>query len=253
MQGSDVVYVEKTHYPAGYRSYDHYNKSAQLIYPSHGVMRIETEAGLWVVPHLGACWLPAGQSHIVTTRSAMEMHSVYVSCQIALGRLPKKGTMLSISTLLRALILWVEERPSEDIGKRIHTSTCTALIDHLVVECKSEQRTLRLPILRDTSLAPIESALSNNVTDKTSFSTWASRLSISTRSLSRKFAAFGMGFVDYRSQAKLFRSIELLADGGTVTNVSHELGYPNASAFIAAFKAATGQTPGKYFSDYGDS
>jgi AraC-like DNA-binding protein len=43
------------------------------------------------------------------------------------------------------------------------------------------------------------------------------------------------------------RAMELLADGMAVQNVALEVGYDNASAFIAVFRKLTGKTPGHYF------
>lgn len=244
----DTLYVEKTSYPAGYKSCSHHNESAQLIYPSRGVMRIETEAGLWIVPPLRGCWLPARQDHTVRTRARLEMHSVYIGGAKTLAHMPKNGTMLPISALLRALILWVEKTHPDVVGKTIHVRACATLFDQLILQSKIGQMPLQLPLLAGSPLAPIETALQEDVADKTSLSTWASRLSLSSRSLSRRFAASaGMGFAAYRAQVRLFRAIELLADGASVTSVAYDLGYPTPSAFIAAFKAVTGQTPGRYF------
>ncbi len=48
-------------------------------------------------------------------------------------------------------------------------------------------------------------------------------------------------------QVKLFRALELLASGRSVSDVSHKLGYEGPSAFVSTFKKAFGVTPGRYF------
>lgn len=50
----------------------------------------------------------------------------------------------------------------------------------------------------------------------------------------------------WRQRARLLRSVELLAEGHSVTTIALDLGYSNISAFIALFKRAFGLTPTQY-------
>jgi Helix-turn-helix domain len=47
----------------------------------------------------------------------------------------------------------------------------------------------------------------------------------------------------------LGRSVELLAEGHSVTTIALDLGYSSISAFIALFKRAFGLTPTQYLRD----
>lgn len=70
----------------------------------------------------------------------------------------------------------------------------------------------------------------------------------SPRTVERLFRAeTGMSFGAWRQQLRLGRALELLARGDSVTAVAIESGYTGTSAFVAAFKASFGRTPGRYF------
>jgi AraC-like DNA-binding protein len=42
-------------------------------------------------------------------------------------------------------------------------------------------------------------------------------------------------------------ALSRLATGASVTRVAHDIGYGSTSAFVVAFRRATGTTPGAYF------
>ncbi|MEE8274655.1 MAG: helix-turn-helix domain-containing protein, partial [Alphaproteobacteria bacterium] len=48
--------------------------------------------------------------------------------------------------------------------------------------------------------------------------------------------------------ARLLAALTRLATGEPVTTVALDLGYDSPSAFIAMFRKALGETPGRYFS-----
>jgi len=70
----------------------------------------------------------------------------------------------------------------------------------------------------------------------------------SQRTLERVFRAeTGMSLGGWRQQLRLGRALEKLAAGESVTAVAIDSGYASASAFVVAFRAAFGRTPGRYF------
>jgi len=50
----------------------------------------------------------------------------------------------------------------------------------------------------------------------------------------------------WRTHARLQASIALLSDGHTVARVADRVGYATPSAFVTAFRRATGSTPAAY-------
>jgi AraC-like DNA-binding protein len=67
------------------------------------------------------------------------------------------------------------------------------------------------------------------------------------RTLSRLFLSeTGLSFARWRGQVRILAAVQLLADGVTARAVARAVGYRKTSAFISAFRRATGQTPGTY-------
>lgn len=95
--------MDRSVFPAGFRGTWHAHPAAQLIYPSRGVMILETAAGCWVVPPQQACWLPSNENHRVQTSAGFEMLSVYCRGSV-LRRLPEAPGVVAVSGLLRECI-----------------------------------------------------------------------------------------------------------------------------------------------------
>ncbi|MGW7539189.1 helix-turn-helix transcriptional regulator [Amycolatopsis sp. NPDC054798] len=69
----------------------------------------------------------------------------------------------------------------------------------------------------------------------------------SERTLSRLFHAdVGMSFQRWRTVLRVHHALFQLSEGVSVTDTAIACGWANPSAFIAAFTALVGQTPGRY-------
>ena len=75
----------------------------------------------------------------------------------------------------------------------------------------------------------------------------AREVGLSERSLFRGFQReTGLSPGQWRRQMQVLRSLELLADGKSVTDTSLEVGYESPGAFIHAFRQIVGVTPAVY-------
>lgn len=74
----------------------------------------------------------------------------------------------------------------------------------------------------------------------------AAELNISARSLRRRLAEEGTTFRELTLETTGTLAEELLSKGCTVDAVAHRLGYASISAFTAAFRTWSGQTPGQF-------
>jgi AraC-like DNA-binding protein len=76
----------------------------------------------------------------------------------------------------------------------------------------------------------------------------ARRFGVSARTLERRFLnETGLTFGRWHRHARMLAALRALASGASVKQVALSSGYSEPSAFIAAFKAAFGRTPGWYF------
>jgi AraC-like DNA-binding protein len=67
-----------------------------------------------------------------------------------------------------------------------------------------------------------------------------------TRTLERRFKT-GLSLGQWCKQARFLHALRSLGDGVTVKRAAQNTGYRSPSAFIAAFRAALGVTPSRYF------
>jgi AraC-like DNA-binding protein len=103
---------------------------------------------------------------------------------------------------------------------------------------------LHLPIPRDPALKRLAIRLSEDLDAPRDFAVLAREAGLSERSLFRGFqreTALSPG--QWRRQMQVLRSLELLADGRSVTDTSLEVGYESVGAFIRAFRQIVGVTP----------
>jgi AraC-like DNA-binding protein len=104
-----------------------------------------------------------------------------------------------------------------------------------------------LPWPRNASLGKLCEALYADPADTRSPDTWGRELGMSGRTLARRFEAqVGMSLRSWRRRLRLFKSIELMGGGLSVTQTAMELGYSSTSAFIYAFRSDMGCSPQAY-------
>ncbi len=233
-------------YPSGFRIEAHAHRKAQLVYASSGVMTVRTEHGTWVVPPQRAVWVPGGVEHEILMSGRVEMRTIYLLDGAAPG-LPEHCSVVSVSPLLRELLLRVVElpQPYPEHGPEAR------LVDVLLDELRTTPvAPLHLPRPADPRLLRVVDGLEADPADARDLGGWARSAGASPRTLARLFQReTGMSFGTWRQQLRLQRSLERLASGESVTSVALSLGYDSPSAFIAMFRRSTGETPGRYFDD----
>jgi AraC-like DNA-binding protein len=70
---------------------------------------------------------------------------------------------------------------------------------------------------------------------------------MSERTLARRFETdIGMSLRSWRRRLRLFRAVELMGGGRSVTETAMQLGYGSTSAFVYAFRTELGSTPQAY-------
>ncbi|TDD32787.1 AraC family transcriptional regulator [Actinomadura sp. KC06] len=228
----------------------HDHRHHQLVYPSHGVLQVSTDAGMWVVPPHRAVWLPAGVRHSHQAHGPTQLRTVnFTRDEPAFGG----PTVLAVSPLLREVIIALttddaaaaEEGPAGDDGLTVRSrrNLERVALDQLR---KVEELPLHLPVPADDRLRAIAAALADDPADRRTLAEFGRAAGASERTLSRLFRLqTSMTFPQWRAQVRLHHALILLASGSSVTSVAAACGYAGPSAFIEAFRQAFGTTPGR--------
>lgn len=222
----------------------HFHDWHQLLYACEGVMRVQTERGVWVVPPSRAVWIPATTVHLVTPIRRVSLRNIYLD-PAAFDQMLEACCVVDVPALLRELVLRVCTLPENYREQGADSRLVHVLVDQLQ---SVEQAAFHLPRPSDPRLQKVCDALLADPADARSLDDWASTLACSSRTLLRLFQRqTGQSFGQWRQQARLLAALVLLAEGRSVVEVSLSLGYDSQSAFIAMFRRATGTTPAQYF------
>jgi AraC-like DNA-binding protein len=156
--------------------------------------------------------------------------------------LPDRCCALSISPLLRELIVELSDQVADDAEREdLLTRVLLRELPRMAVQH------LHLPLSPEPRLKRIASALAEDPSDRSTLAEWAHRVALSESSLARLVVKeTGLTFGRWRQQLHLIVAIRELASGASVQQVSADLGYESVTAFITMFKKALGQPPARY-------
>jgi AraC-like DNA-binding protein len=232
-------------YPDGYVKETHRHDRAQFLYAVTGVLDVMTTEGVWVIPPQRAVWLPPRSDHSVKARGAVSLRTLYVRSDAYPNGLPTSPRLISVSPLLRELVVRAVEMPVDYDEEGAEGRVIRMIFDELRWLPNGP---LHLPQPRDSRLSAINTALLANPADKRTLDHWAEQLGTSTRTLARlSRAECGVSFHQWRQQHRVFAALPRLAASQSITTVALELGYDTPGAFAAMFRKFMGTTPSRYF------
>lgn len=222
----------------------HSHMRGQLFALTRGLLAIETAGARWMFPSGHCAWIPPGFVHQARSFGSASGSMLFLSPKLCRG-LPAEPSIAGNPELLFALINrihgWDNAAPENASQRRL-----LKVLEDEVRATTSEP--LRLPVPRHPSLARAANALLSNVADERTLDEWAAEAGMSRRTFMRAFQTeMCMPFGRWRQMARLFRALELLAQGESVTNAAFTVGYSSVSAFTEVFHTVFGQTPIKYF------
>jgi AraC-like DNA-binding protein len=146
-----------------------------------------------------------------------------------------------VTPLLRELIGHLEQDLTTTERRRAE-----AVLFDLLEPVRAATIDVRVPV--DPRACDVADALFADPADGRTLAQWGRAVGASSRTLARAFLAeTGLSFGRWRTLVRLQASLRYLADGMPVTVVAGRVGYRTPSAFVAAFRAHTGVTPGRYF------
>ena len=207
-------------------------------------MNVETREGLWVVPAHRGLWIPRAVEHSIRIAGAVSMRTLYISPTVS-KRLPTSCRVVHVSPLLREIILDVVARGGADRSTAVGASLVTMMLDQLDV-MSIDALELKQP--EDPRAVRFAQRLLSSPGDRRPLKPMLRGAGASLRTMERLFVTeTGTTIGRWRQQLRLIHALQMLATDASVTTVALDVGYESVSAFIAAFRAAFGVTPGRYF------
>jgi AraC-like DNA-binding protein/mannose-6-phosphate isomerase-like protein (cupin superfamily) len=221
----------------------HSHVEDQLLFASEGVMTVETDEGIWVVPPMRAVWVPAETAHRVLMSGRVSMRTLYLSPRLCRS-LPRRCLVINICPLLRELILHACKFARLQTRIAAERHVIGLILDQLKLV---ESIPIQLPQPRDARARKLADMLRLNPSEQRPLEALSAECGASKRTMQRLFAEeSGMSFSRWRQRARLVHAMQSLAAGQSVTNAALEAGYSTTSAFISMFRNQLGTTPTRY-------
>jgi len=231
-------------FTAGAKLDAHQHDWHQLSYAAHGVLKVATPQGTWVVPPHRAAWIPAGVRHHEEFRSRGTLRNLYFATGTCRG-MPADCATLDVSPLLRALIVHSAELGALDVRKPEHLNLAKVLMHQMHESPRSPVQPLPMP--RDSRALAVAMRLMAHPSDDADLETWADRVGASPRTLQRAFTGdTRISFSRWRQRARLLAAVERLSAGESVTQTALDVGYASVSAFVSSFRREFGKSPGRF-------
>jgi AraC-like DNA-binding protein len=237
-----IVRTLASNFAAGARTGRHAHDWHQLIYASSGVLTVWTERGSWITPPQRAIWVPAGVAHDIRFAAQSALRTLYVRPD-ASGGLPGHCTLITVSLLLRELILRATRDGMLDRRETVDSALAILILDEFR---QSRAPPFDLPQPASDRIRRAAALIADGPNLGTD--ALARAVGMSKRALERRFEAeTGMSPGRWRRQRALLQAVEGLAGGFPIKAVAAASGYATPSAFVAAFRKQFGITPGRYF------
>lgn len=232
-------------YRLGTRDYDwHSHRRGQLLCVETGLIHVWTERGAWVLPPHRAGWIPPGESHRVKVSGALSGWTALVAPD-ACADLPAEPCVIGVGDVLRVLAQRAATWSKDDGLSSMQERIARVIFDEIV---RAPLESLHLPMPSDSRLLRVAQAILDEPGRACTLDMWAAIATMSPRSLRRAMREeTGLGFAQWREQARLLRAMDMLAHDEPVARVADAMGYASPSNFIAMFRKALGVTPGQVF------
>nr|WP_322097943.1 AraC family transcriptional regulator [Nakamurella alba] len=218
---------------------EHSHPTHELLWNERGSSSATVGPRTWTITRTIGLWIPAGVRHSGWTPAGTLLRAALLHIDRA-PAIADGPVAVGITPLLRLLL---DRLTSEELSDESRAITETMVIDVLT----PAPRELLLHVPTAPLLAPIVQTVADRPADDTTLAGWASRLGVSTRTITRAFhAETGLGFGQWVGMARCRHAIVLLAQGEDIEDVARSVGFGSSSAFSTAFRRTTGMSPGRF-------
>lgn len=213
----------------------------ELLWNERGASTASVGPRVWSLTSRIGLWVPAGTAHTVVLPAG----TWYRAARFSTWATPRTADWsrpfaVEVTPLLRLLLVRLAET---DLSAQSRALNEAMVID--LLRPSTHEVAVHLP--ESDLLAPLVAAVRAHPDDRHTLEAWARRLGVSGRTVGRALAAeTGLGFTDWVTAVRVQHAIGLIVAGELLDDVAADVGYRSASAFGAAFRRATGLTPGAF-------
>jgi AraC-like DNA-binding protein/quercetin dioxygenase-like cupin family protein len=224
----------------GFEIAPHSHERDQLIYAVSGLMRVRTEHAAWIVPPDRAVYVPAGTTHALVMRGAVEMRTLYIAHD-SHADLPRSASVLAVSNLLRELVLALIGEPLLYDASGRGGAIVSLIVSEIM---RAERLPLVIPMPRDERLHRVCTRLLTDPADRRTLAGWSEIAGASARTLDRLFKSeLSLSFTAWRQRVRFHNALEAITRNEPIERIAADNGYRSPSAFSAAFKSLMGHAP----------
>lgn len=224
----------------------HSHRKAQLIFADTGVITVETEKCVRIVPPQSAVWIPSGLVHRAHNSGTSKGFAVFIEPRTACS-LPDTCCTIAVSPFLRALLERTAALPSEYDSAGPQARLMGVLLDELAA---APPEWLHLPMPNDIRLRKLTDAMLTTPAHHTTLDQRASWIGMSERNMARLFVLeTGLSVSKWRRRMHVITALPLLVQGQTIQSVANELGYDSSGAFVTMFRKEVGAPPRRFLAE----
>jgi AraC-like DNA-binding protein len=218
-----------------------------LLYAIDGLMRLEAGGRCWTLPPARAAWITANEpvnvriERRITSCSLMFSPDAYATPSHPLR-------VFDMTPLLRELILELRPYGPDRTDLPPHARQMFDMAATLAEHLSASPSAAWMPTVRSEILRRALDITKENLTATQSFDEVANAAGTTPRTLARRFAdELGMTWRQTQRKLRMLHAVEHLSDNrASITEIAFATGYNSLSAFNAAFREFTGQTPSDY-------
>ncbi|MDI2090179.1 helix-turn-helix domain-containing protein [Commensalibacter oyaizuii] len=239
-----LLSVKKYHFSNAFEQEDHHHNCVQLLVVQQGLIRVETQASSSIVTEKDGIWIIAGTKHRLTMLKDTYLYSIFVD-PLARADFPYKTQVVNISALAHALMPRLIGMQMKYAPHSIEEWTIELFLNEL--RYLSDLYAFELPYPTDRAYYQICQQISENLDFPWSVADFAKQLNVSERTVARQFhKQTGLTCVEWLRRKRIQTGLELLTQGGNITDVALQVGYDSPSAFSTVFKQRLGFSPRAY-------
>ncbi|MFB2680990.1 AraC family transcriptional regulator [Shewanella mangrovisoli] len=220
----------------------HSHPRGQLLWAAKGILRVQSDNAVWVVPSTHAVWLPSGCRHQINCETQAHLRNLYIDPSYRVRVQDTQVVMVTMTPLMREMVLKLCQDATMEPAKYFRLGL--SAIDEL--DALDSVNTY-LNAGSDPRLGRVIQLLIKKPQAEYTLAELAQSAGASIRTIERLFKAeTGQTYRQWRQRYRLLNSLERLTQGESTTSVAHSLGYLSVSSFSAAFKVLFGCTPQEY-------